>query len=136
MTFTLPLTLSGDKAGNSREHWGDKAKRVKAQRSAVLLVMPARKLTRERNWLQLGAPVVVTLTRVSHRELDGHDNLPIAFKAVVDQVAAQLGLKSDSDPRIAWYYLQAPLLERRALPYVRIELQCVAKHHVDLSVPF
>jgi hypothetical protein len=51
-------------------------------------------------------PVVVTLTRIG-RELDD-DNLRGSLKGIRDQVADQLGVRSDRDPRITWRYAQQP----------------------------
>lgn len=51
-------------------------------------------------------PVVVTLTRVSPRVLDAHDNLRGACKPAVDEVAAYLGLSSDASPWVTWEYRQ------------------------------
>jgi hypothetical protein len=51
-------------------------------------------------------PLVVTLTRVTPRELDDGDNLATSLKAVRDGVADYLGLRSDRDPRVAWRYAQ------------------------------
>ena len=50
-------------------------------------------------------PVVVTLTRLSPGMLDEHDNLPSAFKHIVDGVAAWIGI-DDADPRVTWKYAQ------------------------------
>ena len=121
-TFTLPMALPS--VANLREHWTAKAKRTKAQRSAVLLAMPTRKLARERNWLAINGKVVVSLTRISPRELDD-DNLASAFKGIRDQVAAQLGL-DDRDKRVAWVYAQ-----ERGKQSVRIEVQCVPTTYVS-----
>lgn len=49
-------------------------------------------------------PVVVTMERRAPPSIDGHDNLPGAFKGITDGVALWLGL-DDRDPRIAWRYL-------------------------------
>ena len=101
-TFVLPMALPS--VANQRLHWSVKARQTKAQRSAVLLAMPTRKLQRERNWLTLMGKVVVTLTRCSPRPLDDDNNVG-AFKGVRDQVAAQLGI-DDRDKRVAWAYGQ------------------------------
>ncbi len=121
MTFELHMSLPS--VANLREHWSAKAKRVRAQRSAVMLAVPARKLATARNWLSLNGRVVVTLTRISPRELDG-DNLQSAFKACRDSVAAQLGI-DDRDSRVAWVYKQA-----KGPQAVRIEVQCVDARQV------
>ena len=51
-------------------------------------------------------PVVVTLTRIAPRPLDGWDNLRWVFKSPVDQVTTELGLTNDDDPRVTWRYDQ------------------------------
>lgn len=51
-------------------------------------------------------PVVVTVTRISPRTLDNHDNARGACKPAVDEIAAYLGLRSDADPRVTWEYRQ------------------------------
>jgi len=99
----------------------------------VLLALPARKLAAERNWLAINGKVVVHLVRAAPRRLDS-DNLARAFKAVRDQVAAQLGLASDADPRVAWLYEQ----ERGLLlgTVVCVELECVPADTTTMQVPF
>lgn len=65
-----------------------------------------------------GHPVDVLLVRVGGRPLDEHDGLPIALKAVADEVAAQLwpkdargqpiGKVDDSASWLRWSYGQRP----------------------------
>jgi hypothetical protein len=86
----LPLRIESE--ANRRDHWGDKARRVKAQRFAAIAV-PVHPL-----------PCVVTLVRVAPRALDD-DNLRSAFKALRDGIADRLGVK-DNDPRVRWEYAQ------------------------------
>lgn len=86
---------------NLREHWSQKAKRVKAERHAVALLL--RPLLRDEptgSWV----PCTVTLVRIAPRELDS-DNLARSQKATRDQVAAELGV-DDRDPRVDWRYAQ------------------------------
>lgn len=118
--FTIAMSLPS--AANMREAWQARHKRVKGQRSAVLLSMPTHRIARERGWLVLGR-VIVTLTRVSSHPLDS-DNLSGAFKGVRDQVAAQLGV-DDRDKRLGWVYLQ-----ESGEAAVRIELRCVEVNEV------
>ncbi len=61
-----------------------------------------------------GEPLVCTLTRIG-RKLDD-DNLASAFKAVRDQVAAELGVDDGSDA-VAWRYAQ-----ERGPAGIRIEI--------------
>ena len=90
------------------------------------LVKPALYMAPEHE----GAPppanrYVVTLTRISPGRIDDHDNLSGGtLKAVVDQVTAWLGLKSDNDSRIDWQYGQqgCPLKQFG----VRVEIEDLA----------
>lgn len=96
--YLIPLrTVS---ALNAREHWRARHRRVKAERQAVALSV--------RDLPELGAGQVarITLTRIAPRQLDGHDNLASALKAVADEVTARLGCSSDRDQRLAWAYGQ------------------------------
>lgn len=96
MTFTIPIrTVS---VANLREHWRARAKRVEQERCAVALVMPRK------NWLSF-LPAVVTLTRIAPRPVDS-DNLTICCKSLRDQIADELGLPNDRDPRVEWRYAQ------------------------------
>lgn len=80
-----------------REHFRATARRKKQHRECVRLLMRGKTAP--------PMPVTVTLTRRSFGTLDGHDNLPSAFKNVVDELAAWLGV-DDADPRVTWRYAQ------------------------------
>jgi hypothetical protein len=82
---------------NMREHFRVSAKRKAAHRHCVRLVMHGQPVP--------DLPVTVTLTRISWGKLDEHDNLPSAFKHVVDELAAWLGI-DDADKRVTWRYAQ------------------------------
>lgn len=93
---------------NLREHWAAKAKRTKAHRNAGRLAW--QQLWRAGAVLpvQCWTPLVVTLTRVSPRQLDD-DNLASAFKAFRDGLADGMkphGVADDRDPRVRWVYAQ------------------------------
>ena len=51
-------------------------------------------------------PVVVLVTRVAPRQLDGHDNLQASLKHTVDTISKWLKV-DDADPRVTWKYAQA-----------------------------
>jgi hypothetical protein len=103
----IPMVLPS--VANLREHWAAKARRTKAQRAAVSLLVPRASPE---------GRVVVTLTRVAPRPIkDAHDNLRSAFKHIVDSVAERLGI-DDGSPRIAWLYRQ-----RKGPAQVEIEIQ-------------
>lgn len=86
---------------NTRTHWAVKARRVKAERHAVALLL--RPLLRGEP-TGLWVPCVVTLVRIAPRELDD-DNCVRAMKACRDSIAAELGV-DDRDPRVEWRYAQ------------------------------
>jgi hypothetical protein len=83
---------------NLREHWRKRALRTAGERQWARLTL------KEYGCSAPTLPIVVTLTRVAPRMLDG-DNLQGGFKAVRDGVADWLGL-DDNDKRIEWRYAQ------------------------------
>ena len=77
VSFTLPLkTLS---EANVSEHWSKRASRHKEQKAAVNHAM---NLVKSR----LRMPCTITCKRYGKRLLDAHDNLPISFKHILDQI--------------------------------------------------
>lgn len=92
----VPLRLHSE-ANGSHGHWSVRAARVKHQRHTVAWCL--------RQHAKPALPVTVTVTRISPRKLDAHDNLPRSAKATCDQVAEWLGIK-DNDPRVTWQYAQ------------------------------
>lgn len=95
--YILTLPIRTVSALNQREHWGKRARRVKSERNAALLLTP--------RWLLAHLPLTVKLTRIAPRPLDTHDNLSSSMKGVVDGIAERLGIK-DNDPRICWSHAQ------------------------------
>lgn len=95
MTFALSVTIPIRTVSltNKREHWGDRARRSKAEKDAVGWMVPKCK-----------PPCTVTLTRIGPKLLDD-DNLRGALKAVRDGIAAKLSV-DDSDPTVVWNYAQ------------------------------
>lgn len=92
----LPLRIRSE-ANGSHGHWATRARAIKEQRQAVAWCLkPVKKPA---------LPCVITLTRISPGKLDGHDNLPRAFKHAADQIAEWLAVK-DNDPRLTWRYAQ------------------------------
>jgi hypothetical protein len=109
ISFTIPIRTISEANQSRQEHWGSKARRVKKQREAVAWLWPRQKIE---------LPVTVALTRIAPRSLD-FDNLVRSQKAVVDEIARQLGV---DDKCIAWFYGQ----ERgtKAKEYaVRVEIE-------------
>jgi hypothetical protein len=97
----FPLRTKG---GNARHgHFHARGKEVKRQRHDTFVHLRA----------QVGLkppplPLEVNLARVAFSAgLDPEDNLPMAMKAVKDEVAAYLGLPDDRDPRVTWTYGQS-----------------------------
>ena len=88
--YKIPLKLIS--AANAREHWAKRAKRVKRERQAALIVQ------------KHPLPCTVTITRHGKRLLDG-DNLQSAGKGLRDGIAARLGV-DDAYPRVTWKYDQ------------------------------
>ena len=97
----LEIPLRTRSAPNLREHWATRARRVRRERLATALAC--------RRALRIGGllPCVVTLTRIAPRALDEHDNLRAALKGVVDQLALELCVRDDRDPRVTWRYAQS-----------------------------
>lgn len=89
-TYHLPLRLIS--AANSREHWAARARRVKRERAAAIVVR------------KHPLPCIVTIKRHGKRLMDG-DNLQAACKALRDGIADRLEA-DDADPRITWRYEQ------------------------------
>lgn len=100
MKFVIPIkTVS---TANERGlGWRPKAKRVRNEREVTHLAFKSARVKQQVPAL----PLVVWLTRVSPGELDS-DNLPPSMKAIRDQLADELGLPNDRDPRVTWAYDQ------------------------------
>lgn len=103
--FEIPIKTVSEL--NKREHWLAGHKRHKKQKMITAAYL--------KRYVNLGPiPFVfarVTLTRVSPRLLDSHDNLPASLKYIVDSIAEHLvpGKKTgraDDDSRILWEYKQ------------------------------
>ena len=96
-SICIPLrTVS---AMNVREHWRARARRVKAERAAVAMVLGPQR--------QPSLPVVVKLTRIAPSNgLDLDDNLPSAFKGVRDQIAQWLGVDDRDRATVRYEYEQ------------------------------
>lgn len=123
MTITVDVPITTKNPTNTREHWGARAKRVKAQRLSVGLMLRANR-TADRlepkvvGRLMRPIGLAITLTRVSPRSMDD-DGAIAALKHVRDEIAAYFGV-NDNDPRVTWRYRQA-----KGKSGVRIELEVV-----------
>jgi hypothetical protein len=96
LSITAPIRLVS--VTNLREHWAKKARRAADHRGLV------RTLLANQGAWKHGFPVVVTITRIAPRALDG-DNAQAAAKNCRDGVADHLGVP-DNDPRVTWLYAQ------------------------------
>ena len=80
LTLTLPLrTLSP----NQCEPWRKRHARHKEQKRAVIFSMMAYKEV-------LKMPCTIRCIRYAPKAIDAHDNLPMSFKAINDQVCAEI----------------------------------------------
>ena len=102
--ISCDLNLRTVSEANSSEHWTAKRKRHLQQQFFVRQILKPfqGKIT---------LPCKVTLTRLGGKSLDAHDNLRMAFKYIVDEIADFLcpGKKkgqADDDKRIEWFYSQ------------------------------
>jgi hypothetical protein len=105
LSFTIPIpTVSSNRWMRMRVR--EQIRRKKAEKLAAFACwarVPRDQQAAVRAAVEHG--LVVTLTRVSPRELDGHDNLRGALKHVVDSIARELAV-DDRDPRVTWAYAQ------------------------------
>ena len=117
VTACVPLRLRS--TANLREHWAQKASRIKTERYAAFYglceVSPA--------WNQWEtSPLRVTITRIAPRTLDD-DNLVSCCKAVRDGIAQWLDTP-DNDPSITWVYAQ----RREGVGEYAVEMTVEAVH--------
>lgn len=109
----------------TRWNWQARRARSRGQRAAVHKALAP--------YEPPALPVEILLTRTGWNHLDEHDNLRLACKSVVDQVAEWLGV-DDRDPRIRWMYAQKVTREletvatskgpaRRSVNRMRIEVR-------------
>lgn len=117
MKISYDLNIVTVSEGNSSEHWTVKAKRHRRQQFFV-------KKSLKPFQGQIFIPCRVTLTRLGGRALDEHDNLRMAFKYIVDEIAdflcpGQKKGRADDDKRIEWCYAQ----EKRNILGIRIEIE-------------
>ena len=127
LALVIPLAKPLPSLANERLHWRPLAELKAKQRKRMALHMRAQGSVFLREWQVMrgneALRLAVTLTRISPRTLDKHDNLRSAFKATVDQIADEVGL-DDRSPRIDWHYTQ-----ERGAPAIRIRLE-VLTHEV------
>jgi hypothetical protein len=101
--FKLPIKTVSE-ANLTREHWTKKHRRHKKQKEAITFAL-ANRITPDM------LPCTIKLTRIAPRKLDQWENLPMAFKFILDSLASLLipnkaiG-QADSDNRIQVKYDQ------------------------------
>lgn len=100
-----PIPIQTVSEGNQREHWHKAASRHTEQRYLVRLFL------RHQIDIFQNQKITVKLIRISSRKLDSHDNLPMAFKYIVDAIADLLNPgkasgRSDDSDLIKWEYGQ------------------------------
>lgn len=115
--FHLPIRTVSE--ANNTDHWLKKSKRHAEQKWVV------KKIFRDLK-LEFDLPIVVTLTRLSSKTLDAHDNLPASVKYIVDQIAAEItgderAGRADDDKRIEWRYDQRKVARNSFGVDVRVE---------------
>lgn len=105
-------------AANLREHWTTKAKRVKAQRDLVLVLLQGARMLLPgfRHFSEETSLCRIRFVRISTRPLDD-DNLAYAFKAHRDAVAEWFGCDDGDTSFWKWSYAQ-----EKGLPGIRIEI--------------
>lgn len=135
MIRSVELELKTVSEANAREFWRARAERRAGQRAAVRKVLdedfgrakPAldlvEKLASGQTVARLGQ-LTVELTRIAPGELDADENLPMSFKAIKDEIADWLGLRTDRDKRVRWSFRQER--SARGVYKIRIEIRDVA----------
>lgn len=99
---TIPIKTVSE--ANRQEHWTKSNARHSTQKLAVKSFLNA-----DAPNIQL--PCTIKLTRISPRQLDSHENLPMSFKWIVDAIAEYIhpnmaAGRADDDKRIKWEYSQ------------------------------
>ena len=120
LTLEVPLARPLPAGTNLREHPMARHARVKKLRELTALHLRTRGAAFLREWRVMASNEALRLdvafTRISPRELDDDNNVS-AFKAVRDQVAAEVGI-NDRSKRFDWHYLQA-----KGEPAIRLRLE-------------
>lgn len=94
--IAIPLKTSNGL--NSREHWRQRAARVRVERDCVALMLGGRTKPQ--------LPCSVLLTRVAPSNGLDDDNLPGSLKAVRDEVAHWLGVDDKRSDVVRYRYAQ------------------------------
>jgi len=101
-THTLEIHIVSE--GNSHEYWRRAYNRHVTQKLLIKAGLPYI-------FMYKNIPILIKLIRISPRKLDEHDNLPFAFKYIVDAIAdliypGQKAGRADDTDLIQWEYAQ------------------------------
>lgn len=100
LAVTLPLKLASRANDHTSNHWSKRARTSKAHRMAARLALAAHREDLRGCLAEHG--LVVRVVRVSPGQgLDGHDNVGMSCKALIDGVADLLGVRDD-DKRVTF----------------------------------
>lgn len=99
ISITLPIRTISEANRSRKEHWGTTTKRKNHQRGAAKLAV-----YNHGGKLRDCRAILVTLTRIAPRKLDG-DNLQRSFKAIRDGIADAIKIDDGAD-RYGWHYQQ------------------------------
>jgi hypothetical protein len=106
-TLTLRIPVRAATSQNARfMNPFARAALVKKERRTTKQAFEAVRGAEVLGQLARDARYLVKLVRIGPNELDAEDNLPGSLKAVKDELAELLGLKSDRDRRIRWAFDQ------------------------------
>jgi hypothetical protein len=98
---------------NQREHWAVKNKRKKQQQRDFAILWKSKHPN-------IPLPARITFTRYSCQLMDRHENLPSAFKHIVDELCRQIKM-DDGDARLEFRYEQERISKRQHYFTVRID---------------
>lgn len=100
VVVTLPFRVESRANKNTSNHWGERSRVSAKQRQGTCLMLTSKRAQLTK---MLAAGLVVRVVRVApaRSELDGHDNLGMALKAITDGVADALKV-NDRDSRVTF----------------------------------
>ncbi len=128
IVWEIPLKTVSE--ANRSEHWTVSSRRHRQQQFFVRMLFNQE--TRE-----IPIPCKITLTRLSSRDLDAKDNLPMSFKWISDEISEcifpekqkayvtdkgklrPIKGRLDDDPRLHWEFHQ----EKSSRMGIRIEIE-------------
>lgn len=106
LIFSKVIVLKVESEANKQEHWTKSGKRHKRQKDIVKFNLKGLYF-----YLFQEEQLKIKLTRISPRMLDGHDNLHMAFKWIVDAIAelifpGKAAGRADDAKNLEWDYDQ------------------------------